>query len=273
MMQQRRMKRLAGPAFYLNVKYDQNLMYTQMNSVSALSGDKLGLNDQTGRIAYENFDIKEGELVFTKKVAASRSTTDAYVISSLNGANDIEDADLSKDDMKMKLVDKYKFLGVAQTEHVAKKQFEVDQGLVTCVGGVVTIQNDHSSTVHPGDMLVVDIPDKNKPIRGVPRTKKRFCLRPAEASGVTGLYEEKNDADTPKLDALQVALNAASAAITSLKGAGSAVDYQKAKPAANQALRDLMDALKLRTNYVAKALSHARSGERLDILLHPRFVA
>ena len=67
MMQQRRMKRLAGPAFYLNVKYDQNSMYTQMNDANAQSGDKLGLNDQTGRIAYENFDIKEGELVFTKK--------------------------------------------------------------------------------------------------------------------------------------------------------------------------------------------------------------
>jgi len=266
------MKRLAGPAFYLNVKYDQNLMYTQMNSASAQSGDKLGLNDQTGRIAYENFDIKEGELVFTKKVAASRSTTDAYVISSLNGANDIEEKGQDEDDMKMDLVDKYKFLGVAQTEHVAKKQFEVDQGLVTCVGGVVTIQNDHSSTVHPGDMLVVDIPDKNKPIRGVPRTKKRFCLRPAKAPGVTGLYEEKYGVKT-KLTALQAALTTAKDAIDLLEGATSASEYKTRKPGADNALRDLMDALKLRTNYVAKALSHARSGERLDILLHPRFVA
>lgn len=270
MMQQRRMKRLAGPAFYLNVKYDQNLMYSQMSNAS--SGDKLGLNDQTGRIAYENFDIKEGELVFTKKVAASRSSTDAYVISSLNGANDIEDKDQSEDAMKMELVEKYKFLGVAQTEHVAKKQFEVDQGLVTCVGGVVTIQNDHSSTVHPGDRLVVDIPDLNKPIRGVPRTKKRFCLRPAKASGVTGLYEEKYGVKT-KLTALQAALTTAKVAIDALGGATDDTLYQAEKPAANEALRNLTEALKLRTNYVAKALSHARSGERLDILLHPRFVA
>lgn len=246
------MKRLTGPAFYINLKYDQEAMRTQKDS-SAQGNTALDLNNMSGR-AYENFDIKEGEIVVTKKT--SRKSKHAVVISSLNGADAVSTA-ASDEAHKKAVIDQYNFIGVAQTEHVAKKKFEVDQGLVACVGGVVTVQNDHDATVHPGERLLLDIPTKNRHIRGIPPTKRRFCLKPANWKELSEDLKEAMEADT------DVAGNLTPTALA-VAGIVNFRDYY---------VRVLKPVIDRHTNFVAKAMSHAKKGERLDILLHPRHVS
>ena len=256
-MGSRRIKRLAGPAFYINLKYDQQLMKSQKEN-DAKGSSTLDLNNANGK-AYENFDIKEGEIVVSK--ITSRKSKHAVVISSLNGADDVaRDTKKTADEHKISLINNYHFIGVAQTEHVAKKKFEVDQGLVACVGGVVTVQNDHDATVHPGERLVLDIPSKQTHIRGIPSTKKRFCFKPMNWSDLSedlrkAMVEETDAQGTP------------TATATALVGVVKFNDQQDFKEYYSRVLKPVIDR---HTNFVAKAMSHAKAGERLDILLHPR---
>tara|TARA_B110001452_G_scaffold267615_1_gene278493 strand:+ start:7385 stop:8161 length:777 start_codon:yes stop_codon:yes gene_type:complete len=256
----RRMKRLAGPAFYINLKYDQQQMRTQKES-DVGGNTALDLNNNSGR-AYENFDIKEGEIVVTKKT--NRKGKHTTVISSLNGGDSIATVGNSDADHKRKLIAEYNFIGIAQTEHVAKKKFEVDQGLVACVGGVVTVQNDHDSTVHPGDRLVLDIPTKHRNIRGIPSTKRRFCLKPVAPSNLSDDMSEalKNQDGLALLVEWLVVVRAQPGNTDASNTAFRALFTRHIKPIIDN-----------HTNFVAKALSHAKKGERLDILLHPRHVS
>lgn len=258
-MGSRRMKRLAGPAFYINLKYDQEAMRTQKDS-SAQGNTTLDLNNMSGR-AYENFDIKEGEIVVTK--TTSRKSKHAVVISSLNGADAVPTA-ADDEAHKKAVIDQYKFIGVAQTEHVAKKKFEVDQGLVACVGGVVTVQNDRDNTVHPGERLLLDIPPKGRHIRGIPPTKRRFCLKPENWKELSKdlreaiVNETAAGNPTPPATALLAIFPETEQGIADFR------DYY---------VRVLKPVIDRHTNFVAKAMSHAKKGERLDILLHPRHVS
>jgi hypothetical protein len=214
------MKRLSGPAFYVNTKYNQSMALA--NKQRDTRAQHVDYNKTH---SWELFDVKEGELLVCKKRDRNRESF-PRVISSVNGI----DTDKGKD-----LLENYTFLGVAQTEHKAVKDPVVDQGLVACVGGLATIINDHNEHICPGQILYLQKPSVTAThMRGIPKDKKRFCLAPLSQTDQNELYKAK-------LQLLQL----------------------KNKQA-------ILDLLRKRQYPVAKALSHAKPGQRLDILLHPR---
>jgi hypothetical protein len=79
-------KRLAGPAFYVNVKFDQNNAKKQKNASVAITRNSRHFY----HIVHDNelFDIKEGEILYSYIRNHSRDGF-ARVLSTLNGHNTI----------------------------------------------------------------------------------------------------------------------------------------------------------------------------------------
>lgn len=221
-MQRKRMKRLLGNAFYLNVRFNQGEARRHKNQ-SGLSDLKKYKKTDT----WEKFDIKEGEALYSVPDSKSaRRSNHAHVLSSLNGALQGNDEE--------KLYD-FLFEGVAQTEHNASNELKVDQGLVSCVSGVITIINDHAKHISPGELLYMTVPDNTKPHRGIDRDKMRFCLAPMTDTEIAEFYWDKWVASGDARDAKEVFQY-------------SHIDRRQ----------------------VAQAMSQAKHGEKLDILLYPR---
>lgn len=243
----RRMKRVAGPGFYLNCKFASNEFKNRRKPTNTT--DVLQLHNHNTNL--ENFDIKEGELLFVK------GTTRGYgvrVLSSLNGADYIGD---DEKDAIRDLLEKYRFIGVAQTDHVANDRNQINEGLSAVVAGVVTVQNNSDKVINPGDLLKVHYVQNgnNKSIRGMPRNKKTFCLVPYTAS------QKNKDIDTIVTEGL-------TAIVVELQ-----LGNQLTATTLNTAIAALKKKLKEKSaslQVVAKAMSYSRPGERLDILLHPR---
>lgn len=231
-MQPRRMKRLAGPAYYVNVKFNQSLASSHKRNKEKRHHKYNNFHE------WELFDIKEGEIVVCQ--SKHRSSRDHFprVISSLNGA-------LRATENEDDLLQDYTFFGIAQTEHVAVKEPKINQGLVAGVGGLATIINDYDENlISPGDLLYLAPPSSAVPHRGIPKDKKRFCLKPdPNYNPNQSLYDE--------LEALALGIKF-----------GNITE--------EEFINEFVNELKKRKRPVAKALSHAKKGERLDILLHPR---
>ena len=232
-MQPRRMKRLAGPAYYVNVKFNQKMAEDNKST----SGPKRH-PDYKHHHDWELFDIKEGEIVVCQSNKVRTRDHPARVISSLNGAV-LENSDYKN---KETILDDYTFFGIAQTEHKAEKNPQntnLNQGLVAAVGGLATIINDHTDSISPGDLLYLAAPVASVPYRGIPKDKKRFCLKPGQPTDM-GFHDEMWSF------------------------------LQGETPTKQEFLEKVKSILKRRRRPVAKALSQAKKGERLDILLHPR---
>lgn len=222
------MKRLAGPAYYVNVKFNQKMAETNKSTGRKRHPDYKHHHD------WELFDIKEGEIVVCQSNKVRTRDPPARVISSLNGA--------VTEETKDKILDNYTFFGIAQTEHKAEKNPQntnLNQGLVAAVGGIATIINDHTESISPGDLLYLEAPVASVPYRGIPKDKKRFCLKPGPPTNM-GFHDEM---------------------WSFLQG------ETRTK---QEFLEKVKSILKRRRRPVAKALSQAKKGERLDILLHPR---
>lgn len=218
------MKRLLGNAFYLNVKFNQGDAKINKNK-SGLSDIKKYNKTDT----WEKFDIKEGEALYSLKDSKSaRRSRHAHVLSSLNGT-------LLQGDDETKLYECL-FEGIAQTEHNASNELKVDQGLVSCVSGVITIMNDHAKHISPGELLYITVPNNTKPHRGIDRDKMRFCLAPMTDTEIAEFYWNKWDTSTKT----------------------------------QQDQKNVFQYSHIDKRQVAKALSQAKHGEKLDILLYPR---
>jgi len=215
-------KRLAGPAFYINVKFDQA---TALKHKQKSSATYQGNTRQYYHVVNENelFDIKEGEILYCENSSARDGF--ARVLSSLNGVGTVN-------------MSKMKFIGIAQTEHKYDKKVNIEQGLVACVSGVVTVLNESNSTIHPGDLLVLAEPHQGAKQYGIHPQKMRFAFKRAEPAKHVNTIIDDIFARTLTEPEKAAALKA---------------ELEENKP-----------------NYIAKALSYAKKGERLDILLHPR---
>lgn len=253
----RRSKRLAGPGFYLNCKFDQNT-FESRKSCSTQSYDPLNLHTENSNL--ENYDIKEAELLFVDNACRDYGVR---VLSSLNGVDYTTDGiDIAQ--MKQNLLTKYRFIGTAQTEHVANDRNAINQGLAATVSGVVTIQNNSTSTIHPGELLKVDYDmDKKKSIRGMPRNKKTFCLVPYQKKKAIDAFFKDSDIDKIIEDNIPT-LVAANRDLNGEALTKAAIDDIKTQ------IRGKLSDHSNSEQVVAKAMSYSRPGERLDILLHPR---
>lgn len=178
-------RRLAGPKFSLNVRYDQAFMTKRRTKSSKDIGVHQNVRtDFTSE--YEVFDVAEGEILVSKDQPGRLSDGYARCFSSINGwqkdyyaeqglGGGVDKAEYNRD----QLVRDVKFIGVAVTPHKAEKIQKFDQGFVACVSGVVTVVNESGETLHPGMPLTIGVCQSYPRQHGIHSKKIRFCFRKA----------------------------------------------------------------------------------------------
>lgn len=293
----RRQNRVAGPGFYVNVRYDD--IHVDYAKNSAAQDAQLHPELNKGLREPELFDIKEQEILVCRKTGESYTASygDGYThcFSAANGfrINDINDTTKgakSPSDVERAVLDKVQFVGIANTEYVPTKGYE-QQGFVAQVGGVTTLLNESTQTIYPGDKLMfgLDLGYGRKVTRdkGIPRQKIRFCLKRAVSdTEMIEIAMEKAGVDCDKdNDCKQAA-----AKVVTARDA-----YNKSQTRANaKLLQDAQDAhikklLELSANggatlfgeflkkykelnerVIGKSYSYAKPGDRLEVGLQPR---
>jgi len=173
-------RRLAGPSFSLNVRYDQAWMTKRREM--ARQDLKIGECKCDFVSEYEVFDVAEGEILVSKQAPGRISDGYARVFSTINGwqGMPLNKRQGSDDDKKEWIKEKCKFIGVAVTGHRAEKISKFDQGFVACISGILTVMNEGPSTLHPGALLTWDVCDKYPIQHGIHARKVRFRFRKAE---------------------------------------------------------------------------------------------
>ena len=318
-----RKNRVAGPGFHVNCRADEF-------AIASMRGNKAVKNLSQYLPSSANpeiFDIKEYELlVALRDSAAMYHDGYTHCFSALNGYNLPKNISINDPEaIKNHIFEKVKFVGVAVTEQKCDSKL-IDQGLVSQVGGVVTILNGGTKAIHPTDKLMLDInftPGRSSKTRdkGIPREKVRFCITPVaddaellkkaskavtctdvnydeqkkalkaelltfkkdiadkktritEVDNSEGEVEAKEDEKAKlreQIKDLTKKLNEGSAKYKNLskfKGVGSKCVFQATTI---QDLQDFMHEYRaLNDRIIGKALSFARPGERVEVLLQPR---
>ena len=170
-------RRLAGPSFSLNVRYDQAWMTKRKEQASQPL--QLGETKVDFVADREVFDVKEGEILVSKRSPGRISDGFARVFSSINGWQGMPAAANTDELKKAHIRSKVKFIGIAVTEHRAEKIAKFDQGFVACISGIVTVMNESAETMHPGTPLTFDVCTKYPIQHGIHARKVRFHFRKA----------------------------------------------------------------------------------------------
>lgn len=169
-------RRLAGPSFSHNVRYDQAWMTKRKQSAR----QELQLGECKADYVSERevFDVAEGEILVSKQAPSRISDGYARVFSSVNGWRGVDNG-LGLADKKDAIKEKCQFVGVAVTGHRAEKIAKFDQGFVACISGIITVMNESQETLHPGTPLTWDVSTKYPIQHGIHARKVRFHFRKA----------------------------------------------------------------------------------------------
>ena len=249
----------------------------------------------------ELYDIKEQELLVTMSSEKSAAYFDGYThcISAVNGwpgTNSMGKMN-SVDDLRELILSEVEFVGVATTEYIPKPGFQ-EQGFVAQVGGVVTLLNESSKDIYPGQkvMLDINVDYKRKVTRekGIPREKVRFTVAPAlttdevlekalkEVGGIKIDEKAQQQFNVVKdqlktLKAKKQSGDALSPEETSrLKQLMKEYNELKAQCSADvgsdfcQAQKLVRRVNELNSRIIGKSFSYARPGDRLEVGLQPR---
>ena len=173
-------RRLAGPSFSLNVRYDQAWMTKRREQ--ARQELKIGECKCDFVSEYEVFDVAEGEILVSKQAPGRISDGYARVFSTINGwqGMPLNIRQGSDDSKKKEIKKKCKFIGVAVTGHKAEKISKFDQGFVACISGIITVMNEGPDTLHPGALLTWEVCDKYPIQHGIHARKVRFRFAKAK---------------------------------------------------------------------------------------------
>lgn len=182
-------RRLAGPKFSLNVRYDQAFMTKRRSKSCKDIG--VGKNIKTDFTSeYEVFDVAEGEILVSKDQPGRLSDGYARCFSTVNGWQKDYAAEAGRDRSRDEaeylrinregIIKDVQFIGIAVTPHKTEKIQKFDQGFVACVSGIQTVVNESGSTLHPGMPLTIDVCQKYPLQHGIHNKKVRFCFRKAE---------------------------------------------------------------------------------------------
>ena len=172
-------RRLAGPSFSLNVRYDQAWMTKRREQ--ARQELKIGECKCDFVSEYEVFDVAEGEILVSKQAPGRISDGYARVFSTANGWQGLPLAvrQGSDEEKKKEIKKRCKFIGVAVTGHKAEKISKFDQGFVACISGIITVMNESPDTLHPGALLTWEVSDKYPIQHGIHARKVRFRFKKA----------------------------------------------------------------------------------------------
>lgn len=278
----RRPKRIAGPGFHVNVRYDDETVSRMRTSQDA--------DVKVGRVPNDEvYDVKEMELLVAHKKSAMYYDGYTHCFTSVNGYP--ATANQSAETIKKKILDEVRFIGVAVTEYQPSKAY-AEQGFVAQVGGVVTMLNEGRDNIKPGEkvQLSLDLDNKRKVTRdkGIPREKVRFCIErakdndaaikeamkvvPGASALACDLEKELNEIAKQQgiLDSKSLGTSAKKTALTALKAATTALQAKKLDPACENLKKFLAEYRKTNERVIGKALGYARPGDRVEILLQPR---
>lgn len=294
----RNMKRIAGPGFHVNVRYDDYQVSKQKNNGKAAAILNKGMR------LPELFDVKEQELLVSMDSSRQANYFDGYThcFSAANGftGTDGLSAD-NPDELKEAILKQVKFVGVATTEFVPKAGY-MEQGFVAQVGGVTTILNESNENIYPGDKVMLDVnvnyARKVTREKGIPREKVRFTIKrantademldaamsavganananpsAAQAQAISDAQAKVATANSELAaagndkNAKKVAQGKLKAAKKELAKATAAVSVTGGKASIVAILNKLRD---MNERVIGKAYSFARPGDRLEIGLQPR---
>lgn len=214
----RRPNRIAGPGFNINVRYDDQHMYKARSSANGAHSKVNSAN------SVENYDVKEAELLVAMNKGTMYHDGMTHCFSTANGFPQSEgySGGDSEDAVVRDILSQVRFIGVALTEYQPSKAYS-EQGFVAQVGGVVTLINEGTDIIKPGDKveLGLNLSKRRKQTRekGIPRSKIRFCIQKAsnstqkitQAIEATGVVAQGNDqaAEAQKFAAALTAANSA----------------------------------------------------------------
>ena len=275
----RRQNRIASPGFHINVRYDDQTM-ARAHSNSNQAHSKLAV----GTTHVENFDVKEAEILVTKKDSGMYHDGYTHCFSFANGFPQSSDAGEKADASTVEewVLSQVKYVGIATTEYKPSKAYS-EQGHVAQVGGVVTLLNESETTIKPGDKLALGLNLKlGRRVtrdKGIPRDKIRFCVKKAGHSddliAKALLTSKLADGTETSVKALEDALKKLAAAKPKDKAAA-----KKDLDTARKGLRACLDLdpmkkflrkyQELNERVIGKAASYARPGDRLEVVLQPR---
>lgn len=237
----RNLKRVAGPSFVVNVRYDDHHMMRCRNNTNV--HPMLA----KGRRLNEIYDVKEQEFLVSYKAEKGARYMDGYThcFSSANNFSIKKPddkanlSDMSIAEVKEAILKDVVFVGVASTEFIPTTAYQ-EQGFVAQVGGITTVMNESHDTIYPGDKVMLDVSLRTSGVRskaisqkGIPQEKIRFTIKRAATSAELVRQAEVN------------AGGGGAAAIVK--------EYQN-----------------LQERVVGKSFSYARHGDRLEINLQPR---
>lgn len=292
----RNLKRIAGPGFHINVRYDDHQM-SKAKNVGTAGGAAAVLSK--GMRLPELWDVKEQELLVSMDSSKQATYFDGYThcFSCANyfpGTAALTDP-AKADELKEYILQQVKFVGVATTDFQPRKGY-IEQGFVAQVGGVTTLLNESTENIYPGDkvMLDVNVNYARKVVRekGIPREKVRFTVRRAYTTdemlneATNGMANgavvdttaekaavKKAQADLAKINKDKEAAKYKTALIALRKAKQSLTDAKaKGLPGGNKdGLKTIIQRLRnLNERVIGKAYSFARPGDRLEVGLQPR---
>ena len=233
----RRPKRVAGPGFYINCRYD--------DFTTAKMRGKMGVSNGNSFLpparSAECYDVKEQELLVTMKDNSSYHDGYTHVLSCING---LDAKGTTAAEVKEDVLNRVQFIGLAQTEFHSDNKAYMEQGLVATVGGVETILNDGEDDIHAGDLVAIDLnlnPGRFSTTRsrGIPREKIRFTVKRAD-----------DDEEVIK-KCLAKACGGTDA------GAKATYDKLRKEEAQLKIARDKIDKVRLDVTHVSSQLSYA----------------
>lgn len=292
---ERRPKRIAGPGFHVNVRYDDATVAQMRTNLSSNPKIKTARSDEV-------YDIKEMELLVTRKDGAMYYDGYTHCFSAVNGYPNT--AGLGETALKNKILNEVRFVGVAVTEYKPTKAYS-EQGFVSQIGGVVTLINESKGTIFPGEKVKLGLElGLNRNItrdKGIPREKVRFCIEKATDDTGTIINALKRSELTPKQLDCGGTGGLTQQDFKALRDAASKINNKKSTPvekkAASQVIKDFEDELDRQSKasvargneyeckniakflkayreenelIIGKALGLAKPGDRVEVLLQPR---
>ena len=284
----RNQKRVAGPGFHVNVRYDDH----QVSKMKQMTNVAPQLS-KGARLA-ELYDVKEQELLVAMRGNRYAAYFDGYThcFSAINGFPNSGNYSNANESAKLKeyILNEVDFVGVATTEYIPKPGYQ-EQGFVAQVGGVVTLLNESGHSIHPGQKVmldvVVDFRRQTTREKGIPREKVRFTVAPALTSdeiiekAIVEAGESRGMDDNDKTELTQV-----KAQLKELKKDPDADKeelkrlYERGKELTrlcndgNGGVDNVRAVIRrvneLNSRIIGKSYSYSRPGDRLEVGLQPR---
>lgn len=278
-------------AFDINVVADTRLLKKHMARPSGLEDDKPVFFQS---IDTDSYNIMPREPLMSRRKNGSRYRGRAmHCFSSVNGYRvpggvdaNAKEGEVATPASVEKIMDGLNFAGIAITGYdLDGDRTREQQGFVSSLGGLNTVMNTGSKAIHPGDRLRVNIPnfgrtnveddggrkgraqisskDNFRVPEGVPTDKLLFAIEPVSHSNDTVQKVATGEAGYTYEDISNGSLLKEAVDAMTKKNAGGVVT-----PDVGKAVTAMLNFCQAEERFtIGKALSYARPGHALDIVL------